>query len=471
MHLNKDNNSPLSHLSPHPAGSIRELWHISFPLMLTTLSGSLMLFCDRLILARYSIDAMNAVTLAGSVCAIFQFGTIAIVSIAEVFVGQYNGAKHFKLLGEPVWQMIWFCVMTLLLFLPLGFLAGPLFLPQKYHALGIPYFQWIMIFGPILPMISALAAFFIGQGKVNLVTFNAVFANLLNLLLGVIFVFGIPKFGIPSLGTLGIAIATITAQIIQLVILFVVFLAPRHRTQHGTTHYKLKLDTFTKCIRIGLPNSISHMIEITGWASLIYMLSLVSETHVTLLSIGQSVLLLFAFASEGLQKGVLAIASNFIGANEPQMIKKLFHASLQLIFYIILFLALPLLLMPNWIINSFTSTSISSVELNELQELAKVVLFWIWIYFIFDIIVWVLAAILTAAGDTRFIMIVNALNIWLFAIFPIYFFVVKMNGAPILNWQLIQLYVLANLICFFYRYQSNKWNSFLLDDIKTNIRP
>ena len=320
-------------------------------------------------------------------------------------------------------------------------------------------------------MISALAAFFIGQGKVNLISFTAIFANLLNLILGAILVFGVSQLGIPSLGTLGAALATITAQIIQLVILFLVFLAPHHQIQHGTTHYKLKLDIFMKCIRIGLPNSISHMIEITAWATLIYMLSRVSDKHVTLLSIGQSILLLLAFASEGLQKGVIAIASNFIGANEPWKIKKLFHASLQLIFYIILFLTIPLLLTPNWIINLFTSASIPSVELTELRELAKVVLFWIWIYFIFDIIVWVLAAILTAGGDTRFIMFINIINIWLFAILPIYFFVVKMNGAPILNWQLVQLYILANLVCFFYRYQSNRWRSFLLDDIKTNVRP
>ncbi len=468
MHLNKDNFT-LSQISSYPAGGIRELFHISIPLMLTALSGSVMLFCDRLILARYSIDAMNAATLAGSVCAIFQFGVLAIASIAEVFVGQYNGAKNFKLLGEPVWQMIWFCVMTFLLFLPLGLFGGYLFLPQKYHVLGTPYFQLIMIFGPILPMISALSAFFIGQGKVKLVTFTAIFANLLNLLMGVVLVFGIPQLGISSRGTIGAATATIIAQTVQLVILFFVFFAPRHRTQHGTTHCNLKLDTFMKCIRIGLPNSISHMIEITAWASIIYMLSLVSEKHVTLLSIGQSILLLFAFASEGLQKGVIAIASNFIGANQPWMIKKLFSASLQFIFYIILFLAVPLLLTPNWIINLFTPTNIPDAELSEIRELAKAVLFWIWIYFIFDIIVWVLAAILTAAGDTRFTMILNALNIWVFAIIPIYFFVVKMHGSPILNWQLVQLYVLANLVCFFYRYQRKKWSSFLLDDIKSGI--
>src|SRR5258708_16218985 len=127
------------------------------------------------------------------------------------------------------------------------------------------------------------------------------------------------------------------------------------------------------------------MIEITAWAFLICMLSRASEEHVTLLSIGQSILLLFAFASEGLQKGIIAIASNYIGAKQPWMIKKLLRSSLLISFYIIMVLAIPLLLTPDLVTDCFVSSSLSNTKLIELQSQAEIVLFWIWIYFIFDI--------------------------------------------------------------------------------------
>ena len=47
-------------LTRYPEGSIRELWTISFPLMVSTFAMLFMIFTDRIFLAHYSIDAMNA---------------------------------------------------------------------------------------------------------------------------------------------------------------------------------------------------------------------------------------------------------------------------------------------------------------------------------------------------------------------------------------------------------------------------
>src|SRR5437016_5655252 len=102
----------IERLTKYPVGSARELWAIAFPLMLTALSGSLMIFVDRLILSHYSTEAMNAVATIGTTCMIFIYGAIGISSIAEVFVGQYNGSKQKSKMGEPAWQMIWFSLMT-----------------------------------------------------------------------------------------------------------------------------------------------------------------------------------------------------------------------------------------------------------------------------------------------------------------------------------------------------------------------
>lgn len=452
---------PTPHLTRYTPGSLQELWHISLPLMLTALSGSLMLFCDRLILARYSLDAMNAATSAGMVCSIFQFGVLAIASIAEVFVGQYNGSKKFQQLGEPVWQMIWFSAFASLLFLPLAFFAGPFFLPERYHELGIPYYQWIMGFGSVLPMVTAVASFYIGQGRVKLVTFAAIIGNVANLLLGIALVFGIKDF-IPTMGTLGAAIATVIAELIQLGILLYVFLNRHNRTEYGTKYFAFKLAACWQCIRIGLPNAIGHMIEIAAWASLLYMLAWVSDKHVTILSIGQSVYVLFAFASDGVQKGVIAVASNFLGAKKPQMISKVFRSSLLLAIYIIAILAIPMLIAPHWVVSGFVASDLPAAELTELRTLAEAALFWIWIYFIFDIVVWLVAGILTAAGDTLFIMTMNAINAWLFAIVPVYFFVVHLKGSPTLTWQIMTIYIGITLACFLWRYHSGKWRKLKL---------
>jgi len=53
-------------LTNHKEGGIKEVLQVSYPLMISYLSGYLMLFIDRLILARYSNEAMNTVATVGT---------------------------------------------------------------------------------------------------------------------------------------------------------------------------------------------------------------------------------------------------------------------------------------------------------------------------------------------------------------------------------------------------------------------
>ena len=94
-------------LTKHDEGSTRELWSLSIPLILSSFSLMLMFFVDRLLLARYSTDALNAAVHAGTFGWAFIFGGVSLCNIAEIFVAQYNGAGEKSKLGEPVWQMIW----------------------------------------------------------------------------------------------------------------------------------------------------------------------------------------------------------------------------------------------------------------------------------------------------------------------------------------------------------------------------
>ena len=123
-------------------------------------------FFDRMLLAKSSLDCLNACTNSGILAAALQFGFISIANIAEVFVGQYNGAGRKDKLGEPVWQMIWLSVFTSLVFIPVGAFAGPwIFRDTAYSSLEIEYFRWVMYYSPCFCLASALTTFYIGRER------------------------------------------------------------------------------------------------------------------------------------------------------------------------------------------------------------------------------------------------------------------------------------------------------------------
>lgn len=449
------------HITGYPPGSLRELWHISFPLMICLMSVSLMLFLDRLFLTRYSLDALNASGNSGVVVQLLQFWCIATVGIAEVFVGRYNGAQKLAKLGAPVWQMIWLAFFSIFWFIPLGLFAGPyLFHHASYAQLEIDYFRWLMWFAPAAALSGALSAFYIGRGRVYFVTAVMALANGINIGLDLLLIFGFSPW-IPELGIKGAAIATGVAQSFQALVFFIAFLKPRNQKLYGTDRWYFNKRLFTKCLQIGIPNAIAHSLELLAWVLIFHLMTQLGSDYITVVTISQSIFFLFTFMTEGVSKGATAIASNLIGSNQHDLIWKLLHSGLKL--YLITFAGLGVVLVgfPEPLISLFLGET-EPLSLATQQTLCSACL-WVWLFFLFDGINWFFIGLLTAAGDTRFIMKVGGAGPWLVALLPIYFFVFKWGAPANVTWMLIAFYGMASCALYFWRFRSERWKEAVLN--------
>ena len=117
-------------------------------------------------------------------------------------------------------------------------------------------------------------------------------------------------------------------------------------------------------------------------------------------------------------------------------------------------------------INLFISQDAKMNFSPEVVSAIKYGLLFCWIFFIFDGLTWLFAGILTAGGDTRFIMIANAVNSWFFAVTPMHIAVVWMKSPPKISWVIIACYSFINALLFFLRYKQGKWqhNAILIHD-------
>ena len=204
-----------------------ELLKISTPLMLSFLSILGMTFVDRLFLANYSPDALSAMSSAGTLALSITFGIQNLTLIASVFVAQFNGAKRYAELGEPVWQMFWFALATYVIFIPLAFCCPYyLFTNSNIAAQQQLVFKCIMLISPLFAMVGGLQSFYNGQGKTLVITYLSIIGNLINIILAPLLIFGFKI--IPALGIIGANIATACSLIVQILILFVLFLSPQN---------------------------------------------------------------------------------------------------------------------------------------------------------------------------------------------------------------------------------------------------
>ena len=453
--------STASTLTKYPAGSMREIGSLALPMMLMAFSTSFMVFLDRIILGYYSLEAMNSVAAATSAALPFIFGAWAVTAIAEVFVGQFNGAKKHLRVGKPVWQMIWFSLFTLAFFLPAGLWAGPFILSDAFRQEGLPYYEWIMSTGFLMPLNASVASFFVGRGSVKLVTIMAVLGNLLNLGLDIILVFGIPDF-LDPMGPKGAAIATVFAEVVQIIVLLVAFLKPTYRKNFNTHVWRFHWPTFKKCLDVGVPNAVSHLIEFSAWYVIFIIMGLMGKQHITILQIGQTLFILFTFLADGLQKGVIALSSNAIGEGKIKKVPRILISSIKLHVCMVGLLAIPFLFFPEAFIKLFLGSASTALPIEDVLHHGRIALAWVWAFLFFDDLVWIIAGILTAAGDTKFVMIMNSISTWFFGVMPVYVFVFLLKSSPVMVWQLMALYGFLNFLFFLWRYNRGQWKKFTL---------
>lgn len=95
-----------------------------------------------------------------------------------------------------------------------------------------------------MPAFMALSAFFIGQGKVKLIMIVSLVGNLVNMLLDYLLIFGVEGYWSP-LGAVGAAWATASAQMLQIAILFMIFLNRNYRTHYGTLRWHFEFPSIT----------------------------------------------------------------------------------------------------------------------------------------------------------------------------------------------------------------------------------
>lgn len=444
-------------LTKYSAGSVGEIFAISYPLMISFLSQGLMLFTDRVILAKYDINAMNGAAISGALYASIVFFAVSIAAIGEVFVGQYNGDHKFKKISVPVWQMIWFCLFCAPIFFLIGKYGHSVLIPQNIAEHGTLYFKWVMYFGCLWPLIAALGSFYIGRGYTLFVTISAAVSAVANIFLDFLLVFGYPGF-IPSMGAQGSAIATVISQGIQLLILFIPFLSAKNHRKYGTRRMIFDFDQMKRCLKIGTPIAFSHSLEVLGWAVLPIFLSQFGKDYITVYTVSQGVIVSLLFIVEGLSKGVTAVASNMIGSHIGYMIKNLIKSASKVGGGIILIGFFPLVVFPEYLVEFFLDSNAAIESINEVRDNAIISLRCVWLFFLFDTSVWIIGGVLTASGDTRFSMCANLFSFWVCCFLPVYLWFKYMPSTPATVGVIMILYPVVNLMLFGWRYLSGKWH-------------
>ncbi|MFL5439712.1 MAG: MATE family efflux transporter, partial [Myxococcales bacterium] len=212
---------------------LRELMRLAVPIAIAQAGLALMGVVDTAVVGRLGAGALGAVGLANGI-----FFAVAIIGIGTVMgldplVAQAFGARDRKRARELLWQGAWLALFTSLV------LAVPLsFAPLLIDAAGIDpevssggkAFLWMRLPG-LFPMLLFVAfrSYLQAAHKVIPLVISTVIANVCNLLLDILLVFGgadLPSWTgplrlVPAMGAAGSGLSTSLCSVIQALTLVV----------------------------------------------------------------------------------------------------------------------------------------------------------------------------------------------------------------------------------------------------------
>lgn len=448
---------PSYQVTSHPIGSLREIWTLSWPLILSFLSTGLMVFIDRIMLGHFSVETMNASATSGAAALACLLLPTIIAGISELFVGQFNGEQNYQKMGSAVWQMIWFSVLMAPVFwIVAKSFPSFLFSGAQNPQLNTLYFQGIIFCGSIFCISQALFGFYLGQGNVIVVSIGVLAANLANFGLDYLLIFG--TSWTPSLGIKGAALATVSTQMLVTLVLFLLFLKKKNRVHKGTNQLRLNLPLFVSSVKRGFAASLAHIAEYFGEYVLLICFNSVSESQLTIMVILHSLYNLIFFIIEGISKALSILTSNLIGAQKYTYIPKVLRSSMILHSILVLVTTLCMVRFSPHVFSKFMSGTgelyFSDPVFTRQLYLSSLLLC---AFYFLDGILWNIVGVLIASADNHFIMFVGTLVPWLIEILPVYI-AIKYLGASVDQVWLYMVLSSLVLVCIYWmRYRSQPW--------------
>jgi multidrug resistance protein, MATE family len=440
----------------------RQVLNISLPLVASMGTLTLMQFTDRIFLANHSINAISAALPAGLASFTFISFFMAVANYTNAFVAQYTGARAFSRVGLAVWQGIYFALISAVLLSLFFFIAEPLFdvigHAPAIRSLEIVYFKILILGSGLVVVGSALACFYTGRGLTWTIMFVHLGGAVVNIPLDYCLINGVGPF--PQLGIVGAGIATVTAYMIIVIILCLLFLSPFNRRRFSTwQNRRFDPDLFRRLMVYGFPSGVQLFLEIFGFTFFIQMTGRIGNFELATSNIVFTIQSLVFIPMVGFHIGNSTLVGQAIGRGVPADGEYATTSVLHLAMIYMGLLVLSFLLFPHPLLNLFQSDFNGSGQPTEVLILGTNLLRFVCIYCFFDALNLVYSGAIKGAGDTRFCMWMVAALLVGVMILPVFIAVEVFHVGIYAAWVLATFFACSLGITFFLRYRSGKWKT------------
>jgi len=439
-----------------PFHTLRELWRLSLPMVVSQGAFAVMIFTDRLFMS-YLDAAHIAAALGGGVAAFFCMSLfLGVISYGNALVAQYYGSGQREKCARVTTQAA-IIVLCSLPFLLLAALAGGEAFAAMGHApeqipLERAYFH-VLMGGSVFTLLKAgLAAYFAGIGRTRIVMVADVSGALLNVPLSWILVFG--KFGAPSLGIVGAGLGTVMASLFSIGVFLLFYLSRSHRQQFCVAD-SLRFDAgiMRRYLRLGLPSGLENFMNTATFNLFLLLFQSYGVVQGAAMAIVFNWDMVSFIPMVGLGIGVTSLIGRFVGAGDMARTNQVIAAGFGMALLYSGSLAIIFLLYRGPLVSLFDN---GSTDFAAILELGSKMMIGLVSYTLADAVILVSGGVLRGAGDTRWIMF-TSVSVHCLMLLVQYLVIVVYGLGPIVSWWVFVAMLISLAVLYSVRLAGGVW--------------
>jgi MATE family multidrug resistance protein len=292
-------------------------FHLAYPVMLSQLGQVSVGVADSMMVGRLGALPLAAASLGNSIFfVIMMFGigiSMGITPLVSVADGKGKPNRISRLFSHGLWINL--ATGFLLTMIVLGLSQGLHFLnqPEEVVVLAVPYLLIITV--SLIPLMAFQTFKQLAEGlsQTRQAMYITIFANLVNVFLNWVLIWG--KWGFPELGLNGAGWATLISRVLMMVMMGAyVLLAPRYRSYNlRLTISKASFPMISRILKIGIPTGFQFIFEVSAFSTAAIMMGWIGVNALAGHQIALNLASISYMMATGLSTAGMIRVSNQIG--------------------------------------------------------------------------------------------------------------------------------------------------------------
>lgn len=305
---------------------LNQIMKVSVPIMLSMLAQNIITITDLIFVGNYAAQLQDPSISEGllgavGIGAIYYYALFMVcfgfATGMQILVSRRNGEKNFEKIGGIIENGLFFLwgIAFILVFLSLSMTAGIL-----NHLIESPQvvkytkdFLQIRVFGLLFSSVSvAFRAFHVGTINTKSLTYSAIIAAVVNIILNYTLIFG--RFGFPQMGIQGSATASVIAELFGASVFILYNVRKKIRDKYNLFRFQsVDLKTLQQILSLSIYVMLQYTLSVATWLAFFIVIEKSGKDHLDSSQLVRSIYSFLTIPNWALAAATSSFVSNAIG--------------------------------------------------------------------------------------------------------------------------------------------------------------